>query len=234
MSAVSAHTRSVRTADTDTDRIKGQGIKTTCLALEIACRARSSAMLDCKRLMKTSRIGPALYARIAKAWPDLIAALAAGESIASLLEITGLKRDHIFVYMRETPGAREEWEDAREASADSLFDQAIDTASNKALDPAHARMRCDVLKWAARIRNPRLYGDRAQLDVNVRTVDLTRIISDANARLAQARVIEHVPSLTLPMPGRVGEPEREISGEGGIGGQGAESAREPGAGGGQD
>lgn len=181
-----------------------------------------------------TRIGAALRARIDKAWPDIIAALAAGQMVADVLEMAGLKRDHLFAYMRENPAAREEWESAREASADALFDQVLETASNARLDPAHARMRCDALKWAARIRNPRLYGDKAQLDVNVRTVDLTRIISDANARLAQARVIEHVPSALLPGAARVGGPEREISEEGGDRGEGAGIAREPAARGGQD
>jgi hypothetical protein len=60
-------------------------------------------------------------------------------------------------------------------------------------------MKVDTLKWAARIRNPRLYGDKAQLDVNVRTLDLTRIISDAQARLAASRIIEgHVIRAALP------------------------------------
>ena len=63
-----------------------------------------------------------------------------------------------------------------------------------AWDSAHARTRIDTLKWAARLRNPRDYSDKAQLDVNVRTVDLTRIIEQANQRLAnapRARILEH-------------------------------------------
>jgi hypothetical protein len=55
------------------------------------------------------------------------------------------------------------------------------------------RVHVDTLKWAARIRNPRAYSDKSSIDVNVRTVDLTRIISEANARLAAreaGRVIE--------------------------------------------
>lgn len=61
-------------------------------------------------------------------------------------------------------------------------------------DAAHARTYIDTLKWAARIRNPAAYGDKQQIDMNVRTVDLTAIIQAANARLARARepiTIEH-------------------------------------------
>jgi hypothetical protein len=51
----------------------------------------------------------------------------------------------------------------------------------------HARTRIDTLKWAARVRNPRVYSEKQTVDLNVRSVDLTAIIRDANARLAQAR-----------------------------------------------
>lgn len=106
-------------------------------------------------------------------------------------------------YLVANPQARIEWDSAREQSADSLFEDALQVAYNTGLDPAHARMRADVLKWAARIRNPKLYGDKAQLDVNVRTVDLTRIIESANARLHAAqsmRTIEHAPLEHEPTP----------------------------------
>ena len=61
------------------------------------------------------------------------------------------------------------------------------------VDAAHARNAIDTLKWAAKVRNPRTYSDKQQLDVNIKTVDLTKIINDANARLAASkagRVIE--------------------------------------------
>jgi hypothetical protein len=62
------------------------------------------------------------------------------------------------------------------------------------LDPAHARNAIDTLKWAAKTRNPKVYSDKAVIDMNIRTVDLTRIITEAAARLAvhrAGRVIEH-------------------------------------------
>jgi hypothetical protein len=116
-----------------------------------------------------------------------------------VLARAGLNADAMRAYKLENPAAREEWEAAREASADAFMDEALDISNNRDVDPAHARMKVDTLKWAARIRNPRLYGDKAQLDVNVRTLDLTRIISDAQARLAASRIIEgHVIRAALP------------------------------------
>jgi hypothetical protein len=115
--------------------------------------------------------------------------------VSVALAQAGISRDVLRVFLAEDPAARAHWEQAREASADHLFDEAMATAYNEALDPQHARVRVDTLKWAARIRNPRLYGDRSSVDVNVRTIDLTRIIQDANQRLIASR---QAPILDLP------------------------------------
>ena len=136
----------------------------------------------------TSRIGPDTEAAIRKAWPLILGALASGELVRDTLRGAGFTADHLRAYKAMNPQARAEWDEAREQSADAFMDDALEVAYNSKLDPAHARMRVDTLKWAARIRNPRLYGDRAALDVNVRTIDLTRIIEAANARLAAQRV----------------------------------------------
>ena len=140
------------------------------------------------------RISDETRARIAQAWPDVCAALADGELVSKVLEAHAITQTQKRVYLAETPGARREWDDAREASADAYMDRALEEAmANYSKEEAgHARTRIDTLKWAARIRNPRLYGDKAQLDVNVRTVDLTRIISEAQARLEASRIVGRV------------------------------------------
>lgn len=111
-----------------------------------------------------------------------------------MLSELGLNREALSKYALSDPVLRAQWENAREASADSFYDEALELARDKTADPQQVRVHVDTLKWAARIRNPRTYGDKAQLDVNVRTVDLTRIIQDANARLAAqqaGRVIDN-------------------------------------------
>jgi hypothetical protein len=94
--------------------------------------------------------------------------------------------------MASTQDARKEWDEAREASADAFFEDAVEITYNST-DPKLARAQVDaLLRFAAR-RDPRRYSERQTLDVNVRAVDLTRIISEANARLAAreaGRVIE--------------------------------------------
>lgn len=135
--------------------------------------------------MPQTRLSDATRAQVAKAWPLILEALAAGELVRDA--IRPFSADVIRQWKLETPGAQKEWDAAREESADALFDDALTAAYNRESDPARARVIVDTLKWAARIRNPRLYGDKAQLDVNVKTVDLTRIISEANQRLAAAQ-----------------------------------------------
>lgn len=163
----------------------------------------------------TTRIGAETRAKIAAAWPDILGGIASGDLVRDVLKRAGFSYTQVRAYYQEDAQRRKEWEDAREESADSFLDEVLavsrdsgdivrDAAGEIVLDKdgqpllirpdsALARVRVDALKWAARIRNPRAYSDKAQLDVNVRTVDLTRIISEANARLAgrAPRVLEH-------------------------------------------
>lgn len=131
-----------------------------------------------------------------QAWPDILADVAAGGLVRDALAKRCIDRNVLSRWLAQDVSAKRQWDEAREASADALFDEAMVNARtdvDKEL-AQHVRTRIDTLKWAARIRNPRLYGDRSAVDVNVRTVDLTAIIRDANARLAasqQGRVIEH-------------------------------------------
>ena len=144
-------------------------------------------------------ISPEVRAKIAAAWPDMLDRLARGDLVRDIVRDVGVLRQQVDGYKLTTPGAVAEWDTARESSADALWDEAMDNArANVDRNLAqHVRTRIDTLKWAARIRNPRLYGDKAQLDVNVKSVDLTKIIQDANARLAaakQGRIIDVTPS----------------------------------------
>lgn len=150
-------------------------------------------------------------AHVAEVFPLICAGIAAGELVKDLMVTHQVKREEVTAHFLTVPGARAMWDAAKEASADAFIDEAMEVARDPhaelqnvdgkpvviRMDAQVSRLRVDTLKWAARIRNPRVYGDKAQLDVNVRTVDLTAIIRDANARLAaaqQGRVIDVTPS----------------------------------------
>ena len=125
-------------------------------------------------------------ARVLAAFPDMCARLAAGELIKDVLASYGIERTALSRHILADPVARKVWDESRQASADAYFQEAMEVARNRSkdVDPQQARLHVDTLKWAARIRNPALYSDKSTVDVNVRTVDLTQIIRDANARLA--------------------------------------------------
>lgn len=152
-----------------------------------------------------TRISDATRARIAAVYGDLLDQLAAGAEMAPAYEIVGVTGDMVRVWrMEDKTGEREkEWQAAREQSADAYADQIAEIVSNPGYDGSIARVRMDALRWLASKRNPRVYSDKASLDVNVRTVDLRGIIADAEARLAAARavggrVLEHGARLALP------------------------------------
>lgn len=146
-------------------------------------------------------------AKVRAAWSAILEGLSTGAFIRDLCKEHGLSEHVLRAYRNENAAADKEWMTAREASGDAFAERALDMALNPAqvipqedgkepvivkLDPAYARNAIDTLKWAARIRNPRVYSDKSTVDLNVKSVDLTRIIADANARLAAARTLGQV------------------------------------------
>lgn len=117
-------------------------------------------------------------------------AVASGGNIGEAAERAGVDRSALYAYQAEFPEARIQWERAREESADSFADRVADILNNPISDPQVARVRMDGYRWLAAKRNPRVYSDKQQIDMNVRTVDLTRVIADARKRLEASRVIE--------------------------------------------
>jgi hypothetical protein len=139
--------------------------------------------------------------RLLAAWCDILAGVAAGELVKDVLARNNVTRTILSDYILTDPAAKREWDNARETSADAFMDEALAVARDPHVDLVtvdgktetvrrHAdatRVLVDTLKWSARIRNPRQYSDKSQVDVNVRTVDLTQIIRDAELRLANSR-----------------------------------------------
>ena len=134
-----------------------------------------------------TRISPETAARIEAAWPALLELVASGRPIGASIRAAGFSPSMLRCYRDGNPQAAKEWENARIQSADAFADEIQATIDNAELDPQHARVRVDSLKWLASKRNPRIYSDKAIIDMNVRAVDLTQIIRDAQLRLAQAR-----------------------------------------------
>lgn len=150
-----------------------------------------------------TRISDATREACAAAWDDVLARIEAGELIDQATAEHGLNRNIMVAYARSDPALLDQWRGAREASASALEERALATASNRDLDPAHARVYVDTLKWAAAKRNPDHYSDRTRVDVR-QTVDFAGILARAEGRLAElrraaltAQDVEVLPSLQL-------------------------------------
>lgn len=154
-------------------------------------------------------ISPERAQLVRDAWPALILAVAEGENIGDACAAAKLSRHEVRHYRLKYPAADLEWQRAREQSADAYADKVAEMACNPPLDAARARVQLDALRWLAAKRNPRAYSDKSTLDVNVRTVDLTRIIEAAQARLAAQRaprILDMAPELErLPAPADLAE-----------------------------
>lgn len=132
----------------------------------------------------TSRISEATREKVRKAWPAILDALAGGSSVSKAIKEHAITYGVISAFIASEPDARTEWETAKEVSAEVLFDDLLELTSSRfeSIDPTRARATMDSLKWLAAKRNPRVYSDRSQVDVNVKTIDLTKIIQEAHKR----------------------------------------------------
>lgn len=127
-------------------------------------------------------------------WPEILKAIAAGARVDKTCEAHGLSRIDVWQYRNGNPELTAQWYDAMKDSADAFLDRMLEEIDGAGKDAKAARVRLTALQWIAEKRDPDRYGQRIRSDVNVKTVDLTAIIKDANARLIaaqQGRVIEH-------------------------------------------
>ena len=138
-------------------------------------------------------------AQIARAWPSILDAVATGQITLERAaeEFAGLGIRSVQRYARQTQGARQELDEALADGADVLVER-LPSLIIAEPDARRARVLADIILKIAAARDPRRYGAKSQIDLNVRTVDLTQIILAANKRLQQAReplTIEHEPEL---------------------------------------
>jgi hypothetical protein len=90
---------------------------------------------------------------------------------------------------------------AQEESAEALIDEYLIELERKPkdkVDAANKRTRLEMLKWIISKRNPRMYSDKMLHDVTVKTIDLTRIINAAEARLVARAPAIDIDAVIIP------------------------------------
>lgn len=138
-------------------------------------------------------LGEPTRQRIAAAWPDILERVRNGARVDKTCEHYAINRGQLWQYWSFDPERRAQWYDALKDSAEAFFDKALDAAENAGKDAKAARVMINTYQWIAEKRDPERFGQRTRADINVKSVDLTKIIQDANARLAaakQGRVID--------------------------------------------
>ena len=142
-----------------------------------------------------TRISRETFAAIESDWIDILDAIADGQTIGDVCETKPYSRSAVYAFRRESPQlVRDSFHDAMKESAQADMDELRRTISNEDLDPRHARNKINGLMWLIEKKDPDKYGQRVRADFNVKTLDLNKIIADANARLEahEALTIEGV------------------------------------------
>jgi hypothetical protein len=125
----------------------------------------------------------------------ICARLSEGESMRSICRDEDMPvLTTIFRWLREKPEFKQQYDIAKEESAESLADEMVDIADNEVSQPlivngepvmidgkvvevvdstavAHAKLRIDTRKWAASKLKPKKYGEKIQNENT--NVDLT-------------------------------------------------------------
>lgn len=131
-----------------------------------------------------TRISVETFDAIQNDWLDILDCIADGQTIGDVCESKPYSRSAVYAFRRESAqGVRNAFHDAMRESAQADMDTLRATISNSDLDPRHARNKINGLMWLIEKKDPDKYGQRVRADFNVKTLDLNRIIADANARL---------------------------------------------------
>jgi len=142
--------------------------------------------------------------------------IADGASMRTIAKIKGMpSAAAVCRWLGELSSFREQYARACELRADAIFEEAIEIADNSTQDfietengpvfvnehVQRSRLRVDTRKWAAGKLNPKKYGDKSTVDVNVRRV----------SELTDAELAAQLAELDA---GRTGEPVSSSSNSG--------------------
>lgn len=87
----------------------------------------------------------------------------------------------VFRWMEQNPEFREQYAHAREEQADGFADEIIEIADKVPADSAEvakAKLQIDARKWKAAKLAPKKYGDKLELDGDMRVKVETRSLED--------------------------------------------------------
>lgn len=106
-----------------------------------------------------------------------------GISLVEVCKTIGVQRQAVWEEGKRDPAFAAKVKEIREESAHDLVDMLrnITIGCETMVDVNVARLKSDNAKWEASKRNPSVYGER--LEVNVQTLDLTAVLNAASSRV---------------------------------------------------
>jgi hypothetical protein len=94
-----------------------------------------------------------------------------GKSLRSVCRDEGMPaQSTICRWLASNETFRKQYAHARELQADTIFDEVLDIADEKADDVNRSRLRVDARKWMAGKLRPKVYGDKLDLNASVDVV----------------------------------------------------------------
>lgn len=111
---------------------------------------------------------------------EVITSVSNGSTLTAALKLHGVTRESFRKYIERDFQALGEYMAARRDAADLRAEEILEIADTDP-DPLRARNRIDARKWYASKLDPKVYGER--IDVNVQQrVDLTSVLDEARKR----------------------------------------------------
>lgn len=137
---------------------------------------------------------------------QVLAIVTEGKTVPAALRDLGepMSLSYFLRKLKRSPDLAREYEEARQAQAMSMADQVIDIADSER-DSARARNMIDARKWLASKLDPRVFGDRLELNIE-QSVSIKSALQAAEARVLrpisdlrnvqEAQVIEYNDQIT--------------------------------------
>jgi hypothetical protein len=129
-------------------------------------------------------------------WPKIFEMISEGRSLTGALKRLTPSPGYNWakVQLRNNPDLKAEYDAACKDRADRLVDdllEIVDAPIPEGLDSGartayvnHLRLKLDTRKWIACKFNPRIYGDKMNLDVTSTQISISAVLAEANKRVA--------------------------------------------------
>lgn len=109
-------------------------------------------------------------------------------SLRQSLSIVGLDTETFYKCLKSDLALHERYAQARTATADMEAEIVVDIAKDENIDPQRARNINDAIRWKASKYNPKVYGEKLDLNVT-NTVDIAGALAESRLRALPARYL---------------------------------------------